>query len=82
MRSRASRCRLEPAIVIRKLLFKLHLRNSYPSYLTGLDGSKVPCNIIRTDNMSADIRPIIGDTHSRVGDGVHTVNVYTSPPRR
>jgi hypothetical protein len=63
--------------MIRKLLFKLHIVNSYPSYLTGLDGSKVPCNVIRTDGKSY----VIEDRELPPVKTVH-FDVYTPPGER
>lgn len=43
--------------MLKKLLFKLHLRNTYPTHLTAPDGSKVPANVIRAQMGSFDIKP-------------------------
>lgn len=66
----------------RKLLFKLHLTHTYPTYLTGLDGSRVPANIIRTDSVSSDIRPDIllkTDGYIKPRPSMIHFDVYTSP---
>lgn len=64
----------------RKLLFNLHLTHTYPTYLTGLDGSRVPANIIRTDNVSSDIRPDIKtDGYIKPRPSMIHFDTYTPP---
>lgn len=42
----------------KKILFKLHIRNTYPTTMV-LGGHEIPANIIRTDEVSSNIRPAI-----------------------
>lgn len=68
--------------LIRRLLFKLHIVNTYPTTLvTG--GHEVPATIIRTDsighNIRPDITPMIKDDPNF--DGVKSVIVYQARGR-
>ena len=44
-------------IKLQRLLFKLHITNSYPITLIGVDGTEWPANVLRTDDVSYCILP-------------------------